>query len=216
MAGHERPVPGEKVRPGVNRRRVWPRSGSVASDMEQAEEHALLLCAVADGDRAAFELLYRHYAPWLTAKLRYRCADPALVDDIVQDAFVSVWRGASRYRQREDADVAGWLWRICSRRLADAMRSRGSRQRLQALLVRFRGRDDEQTSSAEDVTLDDIAHGELGAAIARLPADLRVVLAVTVLEGMTTKEASAVLKIPEGTVKTRASRARRRLREELA
>jgi RNA polymerase sigma-70 factor (ECF subfamily) len=95
------------------------------------------------------------------------------------------------------------------------MRGRDARQRLQALLVRFRGRD-ERTPSAEDVTLDDIAHGELGAAIARLPSDLRAVLAATVLEGMTTKEASAVLKIPEGTVKTRASRARKRLREELA
>jgi RNA polymerase sigma-70 factor (ECF subfamily) len=116
----------------VNRRRVWQRSESVASEMEQAEEHALLLCAVADGDRAAFELLYRHYAPWLTARLRYRCADAALVDDIVQDAFVSVWRGASQYQRREDADVAGWLWRICSRRLADAMRGRDARTRCAA------------------------------------------------------------------------------------
>lgn len=70
--------------------------------------------------------------------------------------------------------------------------------------------------SAEEVVLDGVAHGDLGAAIGRLPTELREVLAVTVLEGLTTREASAVLQIPEGTVKTRASRARRRLREELA
>ncbi|MBD0671947.1 RNA polymerase sigma factor [Streptomyces sp. CBMA156] len=183
--------------------------------MGQSEEHAALLYAVADGDRVAFELLYRHYAPWLTARLRYRCADAALVDDIVQEVFVSVWRGASRYRQQDGADVAGWLWRICARRLADATRRHSSRQRLQALLVRFRGHDD-GSPSAEDSVLGGLAHGDLGAAIERLPTDLRAVLAATVLDGMTSKEASVALSIPEGTVKSRASRARRRLREELA
>ncbi|MGN5635611.1 RNA polymerase sigma factor [Streptomyces sp. AC154] len=183
--------------------------------MERADEHALLLRAVADGDRAAFESLYRHYAPWLTARLRYRCADAELVQDVVQETFVSVWRGASRFRHHEDADVAGWLWRICSRRLADAGRGSGSRQRLQALLARM-GMRGGRAPSAEEVVLDGVAHGDLGAAIGRLPTELREVLAVTVLEGLTTREASAVLQIPEGTVKTRASRARRRLREELA
>lgn len=183
--------------------------------MQQVEDHALLLCAVADGDRTAFESLYRHYAPWLTARLRYRCSDVELVEDIVQETFVSVWRGASRYRRQEDSDVSGWLWTICCRRLADAGRGRSSRQRLQVLLTRVGGRG-KRAPSAEDVALDDVAHGDLGAAIGRLPADLRAVIAVTVLEGLTTKEASAVLQIPEGTVKTRASRARRRLREELA
>ncbi|MEW2488340.1 hypothetical protein [Streptomyces sp. NPDC048411] len=45
------------------------------------DTEADLVAAVADGDRAAFELLYRHYAPWLTARLRHRCADEALLDD---------------------------------------------------------------------------------------------------------------------------------------
>ncbi|MEV0533080.1 RNA polymerase sigma factor [Kitasatospora sp. NPDC050463] len=188
----------------------------MAIEREQADRgHAALLCAVAEGDRGAFELLYRHYAPWLTARLRYRCADPAQVDDIVQEAFISVWRGAARYQPQEDADVAGWLWRICARRLVDAARSHGSRQRLHALLERFRGRD-ERWASAEELVLADLAHGDVGDALGRLPAELREVLAVTVLDGLTTREASALLRIPEGTVKTRARRARRRLLEELA
>ncbi|MFC8718705.1 RNA polymerase sigma factor [Kitasatospora sp. NPDC057198] len=187
----------------------------MGSERERSEEHAVLLAAVADGDRGAFEALHRHYAPWLTARLRQRCPDHGLVDDVVQEAFLSVWRGAHRYRRQADADVAGWLWRICARRLADASRRHGARQRLQAVLVRLRGRE-ERARSAEDLVLDGLAHGELGAAVERLPAELRAVLAATVLDGLTTKEASDVLDIPEGTVKSRASRARRRLREELA
>lgn len=66
---------------------------------------AELLRAVEDGDRGAFEELYRRYAPWLVLRLRGRCADPALVDDVVQEAFLDVWRGAARYHR--DGDVAG-------------------------------------------------------------------------------------------------------------
>lgn len=44
----------------------------------------LLRAITADSDRRAFEQLYRRYAPWLTARLRGRCADPTVVDDVVR------------------------------------------------------------------------------------------------------------------------------------
>src|SRR4051812_12099649 len=91
-----------------------------------------LLALMATGDRAAFEVFYRRHGAWLSLRLRYRCVDPALVDDIVQDTFLDVWRGAARYRP--DGDVPGWLWRIGSRRLVDAVRRHGARDRLTRLL----------------------------------------------------------------------------------
>lgn len=63
----------------------------------------LLRAVTADGDRRAFEELYRRYAPWLTARMRTRCADAALVDDVVQETFLAVWRGTARWRE----DAAG-------------------------------------------------------------------------------------------------------------
>jgi RNA polymerase sigma-70 factor (ECF subfamily) len=48
-----------------------------------------LLRAAADGDRRAFEELYRRYAPWLTARMRSRCADAGVVDDVVQETFLA-------------------------------------------------------------------------------------------------------------------------------
>lgn len=171
-----------------------------------------LLGLVADGDRGAFEELYRRYAPWLVLRLRSRCADSALVDDVVQETFLAVWRGSARYRVQESGDVAGWLWRIGSRRLVDALRGVGARQRLRQVLVRLRGADE---PSAEDRVLLAVEHGDLGGALARLSPELRAVLQATVLDGLTTGEAAVLLGIPPGTVKTRAMRARRQLRQEL-
>ncbi|MEV7322534.1 RNA polymerase sigma factor [Streptomyces sp. NPDC093970] len=171
----------------------------------------LLRAIAADSDRRAFEELYRRYAPWLTVRLRGRCADPALVDDVVQETFLAVWRGTARYH--EDGDAAGWLWRIGSRRLVDAVRGDGARGRLRQALARLRHRDE---ASAEERVLAGVEHGDLAGALVRLSPELRAVLQATVIDGLTTREAAVLLGIPPGTVKTRAMRARKRLREELA
>ncbi|MFI0350701.1 RNA polymerase sigma factor [Actinomadura sp. 9N407] len=172
---------------------------------------AELLRAAADGDRHAFEELYRRFAPWLAARLRTRCADQAVVDDVVQETFLAVWRGSARYRH--DGDVAGWLWRIGSRRLIDALRGDGARGRLRQALTRVRHRQEE---SAEERVLAGVEHGDLGGSLERLSPELRAVLQATVIDGLTTREAAVLLGIPSGTVKTRAMRARRQLRGELA
>jgi RNA polymerase sigma-70 factor (ECF subfamily) len=177
------------------------------------DDDATLLAAVATGDGVAFEALYRRHAPWLLVRLRYRCADEALVDDVVQETFLAVWHGTARFRSQETGDFAGWLWRIGSRRLIDALRRRGAGDRLWQRLTRRRI---EIEPSAEDLVLVGVEHGDLAGALARLSPELRAVLQATILDGLTTREASILLDIPVGTVKTRAMRARAQLRQELA
>src|SRR5690349_21970285 len=117
---------------------------------------AQLLAAIAAGDRAAFEAFYRRHAPWLTARLRYRCPDAALVDDAVQETFLAIWRGTARYRERGDA--AAWLWQIGFRRLVDAIRGQRARDRLLRLLAGRRWRN---APSAEEEILVGVEHGDL-------------------------------------------------------
>jgi RNA polymerase sigma-70 factor (ECF subfamily) len=180
--------------------------------VRERSEDADLLALAAAGDRAAFEVFYRRHAAWLTLRLRYRCADETLVDDVVQETFLDLWHGgAARYR--DEGDVAGWLWRIGSRRLIDALRRHRSGHRLGRLLARLRGRDE---PSAEEQVLHGVEHGDLAGALARLSPELRAVVQATVLDGLTTAETAVLLGIPPGTVKTRAMRARRQLRQELA
>jgi RNA polymerase sigma-70 factor (ECF subfamily) len=65
-----------------------------------------LVRAVADGDASALRVLYERHAPWLLVRLTRRCADAGLVEEVLQDTFVGVWRNARRYRGT--GEVAGW------------------------------------------------------------------------------------------------------------
>ena len=61
-----------------------------------------------------------------------------------------------------------------------------------------------------------VEFGDLAGALDRLSPELRAVIEATVLDALTTREASRLMGIPQGTVKTRMMRARVQLREELA
>lgn len=164
-----------------------------------------LLSAIVENDDAAFRELYARHAPWLMLRLSRRFADPAVVDEVVQDTFLAVWRGAGRYAGR--GEVAAWIWGIGIRRLVDRLR----RSRRNPLLAAA-----EVEPSAEDRVLLGIEHGDLAGALGRLSPELRAVIQATVLDGLTTREAGCLLGVPQGTVKTRLMRARRELSEALA
>lgn len=172
---------------------------------QDVRSDAELLSAIADGDRVAFQELYRRHSPWLTLRLTRRCAMPDVVDQAVQDTFLAVWRKPKAYQG--SGEVAAWLWGIGVRRLIDQLRrTRKSLPPVQEELV----------VSAEDRVLEGTEHGDLAGALQRLSPELRAVVQATVLDGLTTREASRLLGIPTGTVKTRMSRARTQLREALA
>ena len=71
------------------------------------------------------------------------------------------------------------------------------------------------TALAVPEVLARVEHSDVGLAFARLSPDLQAVVQATVLDGLTTREAAALLGIPSGTVKSRMSRARTELREAL-
>lgn len=170
-----------------------------------------LLRAVADEDRAALQRLYERHAPWLTLRLRRRCADADVVEEVLQDTFLAVWRRPEGYRG--EGEVAAWLWGIAVRRLLDRLRRRSLRtQLLDETHADVAG----SLPSAEERVLVGVEYGDLAGAMARLSPELRAVIQATVLDGLTTREAAQLLGLPVGTVKTRALRARLQLREALS
>ncbi|MBA2446157.1 MAG: RNA polymerase sigma factor [Nocardioidaceae bacterium] len=178
--------------------------------MDESSTDGELLAAVADGSAVALEVLYRRHASWLVVRLARRCADPAVVDEVIQDTFVSVWKSAGRYTGQ--GDVAAWVWAIAIHRLVDAFRRRPpAAYPLDEFAPQLT-----TLESAEDRVLLGIEHGDLAGALGRLSPELRTVVQATVLDGLTTREAARLLGLPAGTVKTRMMRARRALRKELA
>lgn len=175
--------------------------------VEEPDDQALL-GALAAGDRHALRQLYERHAPWLFLRLARRGADPGLVEDVVQETFVAVWRNSGAYRGT--GEVAAWIWGIAIRRLIDRLRRR--RPVLSGLVART----GQTEPSAEEQVLLGVQYGDLAGAIERLSPELRAVVQATVLDGLTTREAARLLGIPPGTVKTRMMRARAQLREALA
>jgi len=168
---------------------------------------AQLVDAVGASDRGALHELFVRHEPWLSIRLSRRCADPAIVDTAVQDTFLAVWRKPSGWRG--DGEVAAWLWGIAVRSLLHQLRPRAN------VLERLRTLRSQPTTSAEEEVLARVEHSDVGLAFARLSPDLQAVVQATVLDGLTTREAAALLGIPSGTVKSRMSRARTELREAL-
>jgi RNA polymerase sigma-70 factor (ECF subfamily) len=180
--------------------------------MEAVRTDEQLISAVAEGDRAALRELHDRHAPWLTSRLRRRCADRDVAAEAVQDTFVAVWRSAGSWDGR--GEPAAWMWGIAIRRLIGVLRTRG--RWAPVIEARRTATADQIVVAAEEQVLSGIEHGGLAAAMAGLSPELRAVLQATVLDGLTTREASQMLGIPAGTVKTRAMRARAELRGALA
>src|SRR5579863_2265143 len=96
-----------------------------------------LIARVATGDDGALRELFSLHAPWLAARLRV-VLPAADVEDVVQETFLGVWRGAARYRP--DGTAGGWLWGIARRQAALWLRHRGPAELLLPALVADDGR----------------------------------------------------------------------------
>lgn len=179
----------------------------VGFDMDEPSD-AELLVLVAEGSTVALETLYHRHHAWLSIRLSRRCADPTVVDDVLQETFVAVWRSAKQFSGT--GEPAAWMWGIAIRRLIDAFRRRPP------TMAVIHESDLSLVESAEDRVLLGVEHGDLGGALAGLAPELRAVMQATVLDGLTTREAARLLGLKQGTVKTRMMRARQALREELA
>ncbi|MFI5960237.1 RNA polymerase sigma factor [Cryptosporangium sp. NPDC051539] len=179
--------------------------------MAELDEEGLVR-RVAGGDRAAFDELYRRTSPWLAVRLRRRCADDDVVADVLQETYLAVWRAAGSYAGTStNGSAVGWLWSIAANRLVDAFRRRARQARVPAVPLA-----EATAPAAEDEVMAGRVDQDLEQALLRLPPELRQVLQAMVLDGLTVRQTSVLLDVPEGTVKTRARRARIALREALS
>lgn len=167
------------------------------------------LCAhSAEGASAAFGTLVMRYRN-LVISVAYRvCGDPALAEDVAQDAFVRVWSRLSEFRP--DGNFKAWLARITTNLAIDAVRRRRPQVDIEDLALEAPEQGPEGAAvSRERVSV-------VQAALMRLPVDSRTILVLREYQSLSYQEIADVLDVPLGTVKSRLSDARRRLKAELA
>ena len=156
------------------------------------------------GSEQAFETLFRRHQREVYAWIIRIVRDRAAAEDLTIETF---WR-THRYRAsfHPDRSFGAWLRRIATRVAFDHLRSRRMEVALPA------------TSSvppAADPAVQQETLTRIRTAFQGLPADLRLVATLALVEELPYQEIAEAVEIPVGTVKSRVFRAVRRLRKEL-
>ncbi len=167
-----------------------------------------LLRQTAAGDEAAFAELYDLYAPPVYNYLLRLVNEPSIAEEILQEVFLAMWRGAQRFRG--EAKVKTWLLRIAHHQAVSWLR----RHRPASSL-------DEATDIAEDEHIDErLARAwqadRVRAALSELSPKQRAVIELTFVHGLSYLEIAHVMNCPIGTVKSRMSYALRNLNDLLS
>ncbi|MFC3068503.1 RNA polymerase sigma factor [Phenylobacterium soli] len=171
----------------------------------------------ADGDDRAFaELVRRHQEPLFRLLRRYLgSADEA--QEAAHEAFVAAWGALRRYDP--ERPFGAWLRTIAINKARDrgrriALRRRLFGESLQEQAAEPTWRDPAPLS--DDALIERETLAILDQAIAQLPRSLKEPLLLTVIEGLSHKEAADVLGLSAKSIETRVYRARRRLAEQLS
>jgi RNA polymerase sigma-70 factor (ECF subfamily) len=166
---------------------------------ELADEDLMPL--VHDGDTRAFEVVFDRHAD-AAFSLAYRmCGRRVMAQDVVQEAFLSLWRSGARY-DRTRGSVRSWVLGVVRNRAIDLFRREAVRT----------GRDVSAEGALERMTAsEDVARDverrqdarEVRAALRDLPAEQRQVIELAYFGGFSHMEIAEMLKLPPGTVKGR-------------
>lgn len=167
------------------------------SDDGEPDDRRLLADHVA-GDPEAFAALVRRHRDRLWAVALRTTGDPDDAADALQDALISAFRNASGYRG--DAAVTTWLHRVVVNACLDRLRRRQARPWVPLDGHEPAGRRDDHAAT--------VTRLDLLAALSRLPEAQRVAMVLVDLEDLPVAEVAQILEVPEGTVKSRCSRAR--------
>jgi RNA polymerase sigma-70 factor, ECF subfamily len=183
----------------------------VVRSLEDARDRDLVRRVIAK-DEEAFRSLFRRYAPMAKALALRVVRQTFVAEEIVQEAFLALWRNPGAFRE-DRGSFRAWMLSTVHHRAVDAVR------REEAWRRRSREHDPDALV-AEDVgatVVEELDHAamrrEIRAALDQLPAEQRQVLEMMYFEAKTQSMIAEELKLPLGTVKSRTLLGMRRLRD---
>jgi len=173
--------------------------------MDQRDSDRGLMRRVALKDEAAFAELAQRFGGRLFGVARRLLGSPADAEDAVQRALLQCYLGAAAYRP--EWAVSTWLYRILTNICVDEMRRRASRPVAEAPATPHEPVDHASGSAADRL--------DVGRALARVPREARVLLALRYVDGLTYQELARARGISVNTVKSQLARGKAILRSAL-
>ncbi|HEY2589984.1 MAG TPA: sigma-70 family RNA polymerase sigma factor [Steroidobacteraceae bacterium] len=178
--------------------------GLPRGELRAAAETVVAALAIAGDDAAYAELVRRRHSQ-IRGLLRHLCRDPSLADDLAQQTFLQAWR---RIRSIESVGAfGGWLRKIAVNVWLQHARTRSARAGLSAAPAD----EPDYSEPSHEPTIGEQL--DLDRALAQLPADVRLCIALSYGERLSHREIAAATDIPLGTVKSHIARGSARLRE---
>ncbi len=172
-----------------------------------------LVTLVERGDADAFEVIYERHST-VAYSLAFRLlGDRQAAEDLVQDAFLAVWRGAASYASNRGS-VRTWLLSILHNRGVDRLRTLGAMARRQDALEQVELRRPDAPDAAT-LGVEQAMAGSVRDELGSLPAEQHEVLRLAYYGGFTHHEIAEMLSLPLGTVKSRMRLGLERLRRGL-
>ena len=170
--------------------------------------------AAREGDQHAFEQLIGLYEKRVFALTRRMCRNPADAEEAAQEAFLSAWQGLKFFRG--ESSFSTWLYRLASNACVDLMRKEGRHQAAAGPSLN----DEEVVLELPDEAPTPHALAEraelreqIEEGLAALPEEYREVLVLREIHQQSYDEISEILSLDLGTVKSRISRGRKKLRK---
>lgn len=171
---------------------------------QTSDDELRLFQRIAQGDKHAFAQLLSAYLPPLLTFIKRYIKEPAQAEDIAQETCLRVWQRAGDWQEREHSPRS-WIYRIAFNLCIDAIRrQKSSTDDLQQLI-------DTRSPEQDIIALNQQQH--LHYAIARLPERQRTALYLCAFQGLSNKEAAAIMKLSVDALESLLARARRSLRE---
>jgi len=158
-----------------------------------------------EGDKSAFQVLVKRHKDKVRNIIYITMNNSALVDDIAQDVFITVYRNLKFFRF--ESQFTTWLYRITVNKCKDYLRRINVRKIFSPIEDGYEV--SEYSIPAENKDISKIVMD----AISKLPAKLRMPLILKDIEGFSYQEISETLNCEMGTVKSRIFRGREKLKE---
>jgi len=173
-----------------------------AESQDEPSDEALLN-AIAGGAVWAMDSLYQRYSRILYSLAYRMVADHQIAEDLLQDAFLAVWRRATTYSPQTGA-ARSWLISILHHRTIDYLRRVRRRSTIQETpLEELELNESIAYPDAWDAAWQSVKSSHVRAALMKIPAEQRLVIELAYFQGWTHAEIAEGTQIPLGTIKAR-------------